>query len=66
MSDEGKSRTGPNPVLTVLLAVAVIALGVLGYFYYRDQQDVVKIDVPGFEGTITKGDGVNIEIGKDK
>jgi len=46
--------------------VAVIALGVLGYFYYRDQQDVVKIDVPGFEGTITKGDGVNIEIGKDK
>ncbi|MGB6909688.1 MAG: hypothetical protein WBE01_08135 [Methyloceanibacter sp.] len=64
MADQA-NRNGPNPVLTVLLAVAVIAVGVLGYLYYRDQQDVVKIDVPGFEGTITKGDGVNIEIGED-
>ena len=44
----------------------MIALGVLGYLYYRQQQDVVKIDVPGFQGTITKDKGVDIEVGKDK
>jgi hypothetical protein len=27
---------------------------------------VVKIDVPGFSGEITKDDGVDINIGKDK
>jgi hypothetical protein len=58
--------SGTNPVLVVLLAIAVIGLGVLGYLYYRQQQEVVKIDVPGFEGTITKGEGVDIDIGKDK
>jgi hypothetical protein len=25
----------------------------------------VKIDVPGFEGTTTKGEGVDIKVGKD-
>jgi hypothetical protein len=64
MADEA-NRNGPNPVLAVLLAVAVIALGVLGYFYYQNQREVVKIDVPGFKGSITKGDGVDIEVGKD-
>ena len=59
-------RTGTNPVLIVLLAIAVIGLGVLGYLYYRQQQEVVKIDVPGFSGEITKDKGVDIEIGKDK
>jgi len=39
---------------------------VLGFLYYRQQQEVVKIDVPGFEGSITKGDGVDIEVGKDR
>ncbi|MEZ5827936.1 MAG: hypothetical protein R3D30_06080 [Hyphomicrobiales bacterium] len=58
--------SGTNPVLVILLAIAVIGLGVLGYLYYRQQQEVVKIDVPGFEGTITKGEGVDINIGKDK
>jgi hypothetical protein len=43
----------------------VIALGVLSYRYYRQQQEVVKIDVPGFQGTISKGKGVDIEVGKD-
>jgi len=52
--------------MAVLLVIAVIAVGVLGYLYYRQQQEVVKIDVPGFQGTITKGEGVDIEVGKDK
>ena len=60
------NRSGPNPILAVLLAIAVIALGVLGYLYYQRQQEVVKIDVPGFEGSITKDDGLDIEVGKDK
>jgi len=60
------NRSGTNPVLVVLLALAVIAAGVLGYLYYQKQREVVKIDVPGFEGTITKDDGVDIKVGKDK
>ena len=60
------NRGGPNPILAVLLAIAVIAVGVLGYLYYQKQQEVVKIDVPGFEGTITKDDGLDIQVGKDK
>lgn len=66
MSTEGNGRCGTNPILAVLLVLALIGVGGLGYLYYRQQQDVVKIDVPGFEGSITKGDGVDIEIGKDK
>ena len=45
MSQEG-ARSGPNPVLVVLLIIAVIAVGVLGYLYHRQQQEVVKIDAP--------------------
>ena len=60
------NRGGTNPVLAVLLVLALIAVGVLGYMYYRQQQKVVKIDVPGFEGSISKGEGVDIEVGKDK
>ncbi|HUU66538.1 MAG TPA: hypothetical protein VMW57_04550 [Methyloceanibacter sp.] len=60
------NRSGTNPVLVVLLALAVIAAGVLGYLYYQKQREVVKIDVPGFEGTITKDDGVDIKVSKDK
>ena len=37
----------------------------VGYLYFRDQRDVVKIDVSGFEGTTTKGEGVDIKVGKD-
>jgi hypothetical protein len=61
MSDPSARKSGTNPILAVLLAVAVIGLAVLGYLYYQQQQEVVKIDVPGFEGTITKGDGIDIE-----
>jgi hypothetical protein len=63
---EGTRQTGTNPILATLLVLALIGVGVLDYLYYRQQQEVVKIDVPGFEGSITKGDGVNIELGKDK
>ena len=62
---EGTRQAGTNPILALLLVAALIGLGVLGYLYYREQQEVVKIDVPGFEGSITKGDGVDIEVGKD-
>jgi hypothetical protein len=53
-------------VFAVLLAIAVIAAGVLGYLYYREQREIVTIDVPGFSGEITKDDGVEIDVGKDK
>ena len=61
MANEAKT----NPILPILLVIAVVALGVLGYLYYQKQQEVVKIDVPGFQGTITKDDGVDINVGKD-
>lgn len=63
---EGTRQSGTNPILVVLLVAALIGVGVLGYLYYRQQQEVVKIDVPGFEGSITKDDGVDIDVGKDK
>ena len=50
----------------MLLGAAVVALGVLAYHYYDHvtQEPVVRIDVPGFSGTITKDKGVDIEVGK--
>ena len=63
---EGTRNAGTNPILVVLLVAALIGVGVLGYLYYRQQQEVVKIDVPGIEGSITKDDGVDIDVGKDK
>ena len=51
----------------VLIGAAVVALAVLAYFYYqRSREPVVKIDVPGFSGEITKDNGVDIEVGKPK
>ena len=47
-----------NRLLGVLLAAALVALGVLGYLYY-------EINVPGVSGEITK-EGVDIEVGKPK
>jgi hypothetical protein len=60
-------RGSNNFLIGVLLGAAVVALGVLGYFYYeRSRTPVVKIDVPGFQGEITKDrNGVDIEVGKD-
>jgi len=66
MADEGR-RTGLNPALAFLLGVVVVGLGVLGYIYYqRTHRDVVKIDVPGFQGEISKDKGIDIEVGKDR
>jgi hypothetical protein len=58
---------GNNLILGILLGAAVVALGVLGYLYYdRTRTPVVKIDVPGFSGEITRDKGVDIEVGKDR
>ena len=66
MADEGR-RTGLNPALAFLLGVVVVGLGVLGYIYYqRTHRDVVKIDVPGLQGEISKDKGIDIEVGKDR
>lgn len=55
-----------NLLLGILLGAVVVVLGVLGYAYYeRTHRDVVKIEVPGFSGEISKDKGVDIEIGKD-
>jgi len=64
MADQA-NRNGPNPVITILLAVAVIGLAVLGYLYFGEKREEVKVDVPGFEGTFTKGEGVDIKVGED-
>jgi hypothetical protein len=56
-----------SPVLAFLLGVAVVGLGVLGYLLYeRQNREVLKIDVPGFPGEISKDKGVDIEVGKDR
>ena len=53
MSERPRPRT--NATLSFLLGAAVIGLAVLGYFYYQHtHREVVKIDVPGFQGEITK------------
>jgi hypothetical protein len=58
-----------SPMMAFLLGVVVVGLAVLGYVLYeRQHRKVVKIDVPGFSGEITKGSdgGVDIDIGKDR
>ena len=58
-----------SPMMAFLLGVVVVGLAVLGYMLYeRQQRKVVKIDVPGFSGEITRGNdgGVDIEVGKDR
>ena len=54
-----------NRLLGLLLAVALVAVGVLAYVYYERTRTVAKIDIPGVSGEITK-EGVDIEIGKLK
>jgi hypothetical protein len=52
-----------SPLLAFLLGVAIVGLGVLGYMLYeRQNRQVLKIDVPGFSGEITKDKGVDIEV----
>ncbi len=61
------TRSGISPLLAFGLGAAVVALVVLGYVYYqRTHRDVVKIDVPGFSGEISKDKGIDIEVGKDR
>lgn len=56
-----------SPLLAFLLGIAVVGLGVLGYMLYqRQHRDVLKIDVPGFSGEISKDKGIDIEVGKDR
>jgi hypothetical protein len=62
-------RKGNNLLVGILIGATIVALGVLGYLYYDrvTQKPVVKIDVPGFSGEITKDNGgVDIEVGKDR
>jgi hypothetical protein len=57
---------GPSPMFAFLLGAAVVGLGILGYVLYeRQHRQVLKIDVPGFSGEITKDKGIDIEVGKD-
>ena len=54
-----------SPLLAFLLGVAIVGLGVLGYMLYeRQNRQVLKIDVPGFSGEITKDKGIDIEVEK--
>jgi hypothetical protein len=56
-----------SPLLAFLLGVAVVGAGVLAYILYeRQHREVLKIDVPGFSGEISKDKGVDIEVGKDR
>ncbi len=62
-------RKGSNLLVGILVGATIVALGVLGYLYYDrvTQKPMVKIDVPGFSGEITKDNGgVDIEVGKDR
>jgi cell division septal protein FtsQ len=43
-----------NRLLGVLLAAALVALGVVAYLYYERTRPVAKIEVPGVSGEITK------------
>lgn len=56
-----------SPLFAFLLGVAVVGIGVLAYILYeRQHREVLKIDVPGFSGEISKDRGVDIEVGKDR
>lgn len=60
-------QRGVNPLLAFVLGAVVVGLIVAGYVYYqRTHRDVVKIDVPGFQGEISKDKGIDIEVGKDR
>ena len=61
----GLSTMNNNRFLGILLAAALVALGVLAYLYYERTRTVAKLDVPGVSGEITE-EGVNIEVGKPK
>ena len=56
-----------SPMVAFLLGVAVVGLAVLGYMLYeRQNRQVLKIDVPGFQGEISKDKGIDLEIDKNR
>ena len=56
-----------SPMVAFLLGVAVVGLAVLGYMLYeRQNRQVLKIDVPGFQGEISKDKGIDLEVDKDR
>ena len=56
-----------SPMFAFLLGVVVVGLGVLAYVLYeRQHREVLRINVPGFSGEITKDKGIDIEVGKDR
>jgi hypothetical protein len=67
MANDAERTTGGNTVLGFVLGAVVVALAILGYLYYQHaNREVVKIDVPGFSGEISKDKtGVDINVGKD-
>jgi hypothetical protein len=68
MDDLDRSK-GNNLLVGILIGATVVALGVLAYLYYDrvSQKPMVKIDVPGFSGEISKDKGgIDIEVGKDR
>jgi hypothetical protein len=62
--DRGRNKFA----LGLILGAAVVIIGVLAYVYYERVVDRpgIKIDVPGFQGEITRDKGVDIEVGRDK
>jgi hypothetical protein len=67
MADQVERKASSNTVIGFLLGAALVGLGVLGYLYYeRSHREVVRIDVPGFSGTISKDKGVDIDVGPNK
>jgi hypothetical protein len=61
------NQSGMSPVLAFVLGALVVAAVVAGYVYYqRTHRDVVRIDVPGFQGEISKDKGIDIQVGKDR
>ncbi|HZP09523.1 hypothetical protein [Methyloceanibacter sp.] len=62
------NQSGISPVLAFVLGALIVVLIVAGYVYYqRTHRDVVKIDVPGFQGEISKDKGIDIQVGpKDR
>lgn len=66
MADGAGGRSGSSMALGFVLGALIVGLAVLGYLYYQHvNRDVVRIDVPGFSGEISKGkNGVEVNIDK--
>ena len=66
MVNEGQPASH-QPFARASAGLAVIAVGVLGYLYYQEKREIVRIDFPGFSGSVKKKPGgFSGKIGKDK